>query len=226
MHYLMALAQRKTRLAALIVIALGLGILAMRGAGGSAPAPAAASSVDAPGELLAQDEPFAQDAALMQDEPAPAEPSASADAPIVVYVSGAVLAPDVYQLPPGARLKDLVVAAGGLSPDAAPELINLAGRLSDGQHVHVPRQGETPATAEPAVAAGASESSDLIDINSASAAELDELDGIGQAIAERIIEYRSANGPFKAPEDLRNVKGIGPALFDKLADQITVGPAR
>ncbi len=226
MQYLVALTQRKTRLAALIVIALGLGILAMRGAAGSAPAPAAASGASAPGELLAQDEPFAQDAGLMQDEPAPAEPSATAEAPIVVYVSGAVLAPDVYQLPPSARLKDLVVAAGGLSADAAPELINLAERLTDGQHIHVPRQGEAPAAGEPAGVASADQASALIDINSASAAELDELAGIGQAIAERIIEYRSANGPFKAPEDLRNVKGIGPALFDKIADQITVGAAR
>ncbi len=226
MHYLTALAQRKTRLAALVVIALGLGILAMRWAAGSAPEPMAASSPGALGEPLAQDESFAQDAPFSQDELAPAEPSATAVAPIVVYVSGAVLAPDVYQLPAAARLKDLVIAAGGLSADAAPELINLAEHLADGQHIHVPRQGEAPAASEPAGAASAGQPSGLIDINSASAAELDELDGIGQAIAERIIEYRTTNGPFKAPEDLRNVKGIGPALYDKIAEQITVGPAR
>jgi competence protein ComEA len=145
---------------------------------------------------------------------------------VIVYISGAVRAPDVYQLPSEARIKDLVLAAGGFSTDADPEQINLAERLKDGQHIRVPRQGEPPppnASDEDASAAAA-EQSELVNINTASTAELDGLPGIGQSMAERIAEYRTANGGFKTVEDLQNVKGIGPALFAKIAPLITVGP--
>ena len=152
---------------------------------------------------------------------APTEPAAQG-ALVVVYISGAVRAPEVYQLPAAARMKDLVLAAGGLAPDADVERINLAEPLKDGSHVHVPRQGE--ATTDNAAASDTPEQNGLIDLNTATAAELDGLPGIGQALAQRIVEYRSANGPFKSVDDLQNVKGIGAALFAKIASLITVGP--
>ena len=149
----------------------------------------------------------------------PAEAPAPAAAPdLVVYVSGAVRSPDVYALPAEARVKDLVVAAGGLSADADSEQINLASRLSDGEHVHVPRRGEAPA---PAVPEG--QGSALIDINAASAEDLTALPGIGTTTAERIVQYRAENGPFAAVEDLQEVKGIGPALLGKIEALVTVG---
>lgn len=158
-----------------------------------------------------------------QDEPiAASETTLPAAEAVVAYVSGAVRSPDVYQLPADGRIKDLVLAAGGLTQDADSERINLAERLKDGEHVHIPRQGEpAPSGGEPTSAA---ESAGLVDINSAGEAELGELPGIGQALAARIVEHRDANGPFKSVEDLRNVKGIGAALLAKIASLVTVGP--
>ena len=158
----------------------------------------------------------------------PSAPS-STDTPslpstVIVYVSGAVSAPDVYELPFDARIKDLVLAAGGLTADADPERINLAERLKDSEHIHVPRQGETPDDAAGvADTAGAAQSGSL-DLNTASASDLDSLPGIGQSFADRIIEYRTTNGPFTSVEDLQKVKGIGAALFAKIAPLVSVGP--
>jgi competence protein ComEA len=143
----------------------------------------------------------------------------------VVYISGAVRHPDVYQVPAAARMKDVVVAAGGLADDAAADRINLAEHVVDAQHIHIPRQGEEPpepATSGDIVPSG--EQAALVDINTACATDLDGLHGIGQSSAQRIVEYRTANGPFQAIEDLRNVKGIGPALFAKITPLITIGP--
>jgi competence protein ComEA len=153
------------------------------------------------------------------------EPEAPTAAPVnkvIVYISGAIRAPDVYALPEDARVKDLVLAANGFTEDADFERINLAERLSDAQHVHVPRIGEQ-AAASTEERSSPDVSQELININTASATDLDELDGIGQSLAERIIEYRTANGPFASVDDLQQVKGIGSALFAKISAYITVG---
>jgi competence protein ComEA len=143
---------------------------------------------------------------------------------VIVYISGAVSAPDVYELPIDARIKDLVLAAGGLTADADPERINLAERLKDSEHIHVPRQGESPGDgAVVADTTGAAQGGSL-DLNTASASDLDSLPGIGQSFADRIIEYRTTNGPFTSVEDLQKVKGIGAALFAKIAPLVSVGP--
>lgn len=145
---------------------------------------------------------------------------------VIVYISGAVVTPDVYELPLDARIKDLVVAAGGLTADADPEQLNLAGLLKDSDHIHVPRRGVSPAGAAAAVVADPAEvaQSGPLDLNTASASDLDGLPGIGQSFADRIIEYRTANGPFASIEDLQKVKGIGAALFAKIAPLVSVGP--
>lgn len=155
-------------------------------------------------------------------EPEPAVPTAVPT--VLVYISGAVAHPDVYALPADARVKDLVLAAGGLTGAADPAHLNLAAGLSDAQHLHVPAQGEASDAAVLApVAAGASETG-LIDLNRAGIAELAELPGIGDAIAERILDYRDSNGSFATIEDLQNVKGIGPALYENIQTRITVSP--
>ena len=145
---------------------------------------------------------------------------------VIVYISGAVVTPDVYELPLDARIKDLVVAAGGLTADADPEQLNLAGLLKDSDHIHVPRRGVSPPGAAAAVVADPAEvaQSGPLDLNTASASDLDGLPGIGQSFADRIIEYRTANGPFASIEDLQKVKGIGAALFAKIAPLVSVGP--
>jgi competence protein ComEA len=141
-----------------------------------------------------------------------------------VYISGAVQQPDVYQVPAVARVKDVVLAAGGLTEDAAIDEINLAERVADAQHIHIRRQGESSSSPPSASEDTAGEGQGgPLNLNTASAADLDDLPGIGQSIAERIIEYRTTNGPFQAIEDLQNVKGIGPALFAKLAPLVAVG---
>lgn len=216
MQHFLALAGRKLHLVAAIAFLVGGLLLIATWAGYLAPGSAGAAV------------PTPDTAAVFADieAEAPAQPTAEAtpDEQVIVYVSGAVRAPDVYRLPRAARIKDLVLAAGGLSADADAERINLAERVADGQHIHVPRVGEAVAPSDAAAPAGTGAGGEqLIDINTASAADLDGLPGIGQALAQRIIEYRTSNGAFKSPEDLRNVKGIGPALFEKIAPLITAG---
>ena len=162
--------------------------------------------------------------------PSPTIEPTDTPAPLRVYITGAVLKPDVYRLDAGSIVKDAIQAAGGASEDADLVHINLAQELYDQQQVHVPRTGEanapppvtgggTPALSRGSVTATAAK----ININIATLEELDALPGIGPVFAQRIIDYREANGPFKSIEEIVRVDGIGDATFAKLKDQITVG---
>ena len=151
-----------------------------------------------------------------------ASPTPEAPSTILVYVSGAVKNPDVYALPPNSIVKDAMNAAGGPTDDTDLDRINLAAPLSDGMQVHFPRKGEPAASSGPpssGAPAGAP-----ININTATLEELDTLSGIGPVIAQAIIDYRQANGPFTSIEQIKDVRGIGDALFEKIKDRITVGP--
>ncbi len=136
---------------------------------------------------------------------------------IQVYVSGAVAHPEVYSLPENGRVKDALIAAGGLLPEAAAEQINLAAILRDGQELHVATRDEVATV--PTVSAPGAVASPL-NINTASAQELEQLPGIGAVLAQRIWQDRQINGPYETVEDLTRVKGVGPALLQKLAGQI------
>ncbi|MCS7285595.1 MAG: helix-hairpin-helix domain-containing protein [Anaerolineae bacterium] len=162
--------------------------------------------------LLRRPEPSAMEIVTPPPTPTPS--------PLRVYVSGAVLHPDVYSLPPGSILKDALMAAGGPSPEADLDSINLAMPLRDGMHVFVPRKGEATPAAAPVAPSPSSPS--LININTASQAELESLPGIGPTLARRIIEFRETHGPFKSIEDLKKVPGIGEAIFSRIKDLITV----
>ncbi len=159
--------------------------------------------------------------------PTPSTPWAAAPtptpAPLMVYVSGAVARPDVYALPPGSRAKQAIEAAGGFLPDADEARVNLAQPLHDGQQIYVPRVGEAPppVAASGSVTSGAGQSG-LVNINTASQAELESLPGIGPALAQRIIEHRQTHGPFAQVEDLKDVQGIGDATLERLRPYITV----
>lgn len=151
--------------------------------------------------------------------------------PVRVYVSGAVRTPDVYSLPPNSIVKDVIQAAGGATDDADLDRINLALALHDQQQVYVPRidevtpAGPLPGSALPPASPSEKKTShagDKIDLNTATIEQLDALPGIGPAIAQRIVDYRQANGPFATPQDIMNVKGIGPATYEKLAELIAV----
>jgi competence protein ComEA len=153
------------------------------------------------------------------------------DVPIEVHVIGAVLRPGLYILADGSRVQDAITAAGGLTSDADPDALNLAAKLKDGQQLDVPSRTGAP-TPGPEATAGfrilpqpggtPTARSDLIDINTATADQLASLPGIGPTTAQRIVDYRTENGPFARIEDLLNVPGIGPATFDNIRDLITL----
>ena len=167
----------------------------------------------------------------------PASPSSTPVGPttptVVVHAAGAVLAPGVYRLSDPARVTDVVAAAGGLTGDADPDVLNLAARVGDGERIFVPRRGQAAPNvvvgttgsgtstasgsgARPGVAAA------IVDLNAASAEQLDALPGIGPAIAERIIEARSRVGRFRSVNQLLDVAGIGEAKFSMLKTRVRV----
>lgn len=150
----------------------------------------------------------------------------------VVYVSGAVLTPGVYTLSTDLRIADAVEVAGGFLPEAAQAVINLALPLNDGMQIHVPRldevnlnapsQGLISGTTETSTSAQEAENGGLININTADAASLQTLNGIGPATAQKIIDYRMAHGNFQSKEDLMNVSGIGEKKYRAIESSITL----
>lgn len=139
-------------------------------------------------------------------------------APIVVYVSGAVMQPGLITLPPASRVSDAIAQAVS-APDADLRLINLAAPLRDGDQVDVPRMGEAPVVAPPRVSAGDG-AADRIAVNSATAAELETLPGIGPALAGRIIAYRETVGRIDSLETLDRIEGIGPSVLGQIQDRV------
>lgn len=150
-------------------------------------------------------------------------------APIIVHVTGAVINPGVYSLPPGSRVKDAIEKSGGLLSDADTTLINLAMLIEDGEQVWVPYQlndvmdFDKSAVLEDEPTQG--QQTRKININTASQIELESLSGIGPVIAKAVIQFRLENGPFKDIEEIQEVSGIGPVTFEKIKPIITVkGP--
>ena len=156
---------------------------------------------------------------------------------LAVYVSGAVINPGVYRLPEGSRVADAIEAAGGAQPEANMELINLAARVRDEQHISVLRIGETPVAQapppQPSITSIAQANRQAtpqpkpkgkLNLNTATAPQLEELPGIGEVLAARIVDYRSANGPFQTVEDIMGVPGIKDAVYEQIRDLVTVGP--
>ena len=150
---------------------------------------------------------------------------------IVVHVAGEVNKPGVYTLPNSARMIDAVTAAGGATARADLEVINLATPLIDSSQIYVPAKGVAarPTFVRPqpgvngvASATNSPSASGVVNINRASVTELDALPGVGPSTAQSIVDYRSANGPFGSPEDLLNVKGIGPAKFEAMRKLVGV----
>ena len=147
---------------------------------------------------------------------------------VVVYVSGAVACPGVYSLAEGSRVNDAVAAAGGLAENAQPSGVNLARVLSDGEQIAIPTQEEAEASVSASAAAqqagssGAAASSGLVNINTADAALLQTLSGVGPSTAQAIVSDREKNGPFASVDDLTRVDGIGDKKLAKIRDSICV----
>jgi competence protein ComEA len=205
--------QRRIVFIAIIVMAIGCILVAWT----------LATMLSQPGERTPSAVVFADETNPEDVEPFEPEPGSTEPTIVVAYITGAITAPDVYQLPIGARVKDLVIAAGGFVPTADTQAINLAVQLTDAEHIHIPYQNQqlpevaiNATQAEPPPAAG------VINLNTATAEQFDALPGIGPAIAERIIAYRQENGPFATIDDLANVKGVGTALIEKIRPLVLI----
>ena len=159
---------------------------------------------------------------------------------ITVHVAGAVKSPGVYRLPSSARVVDAVASAGGALRSADLESINLAQTITDTEQIYIPikkvsrprittaprlRPQRTTPTTAPTTNGGSAgtQPTRLINLNTATASELDSLTGVGPSTAKAIIAYRTKKGSFSKVEDLLNVPGIGPAKLAALRDQVTVG---
>ena len=167
-----------------------------------------------------------QPAAIIITPPAPTATVRPTDTPgpMRVYISGAILRPAVYELSADAILLDAITAAGGFTSEANQAAVNLALPLRDGMHVHVPVPGDELVVGD----GGDDRSSGIIlsgatvNINVANLEQLDTLPGIGPSTAQKIIDYREANGAFTSIEEIERVSGIGPAKLDQLRGLIAV----
>ena len=181
------------------ILLLAAGVTFMRGRGGAArpPVPIAAASSTADGAGGVAPAPVAQ---------------------LVVYVTGAVRRPGVYQLPDGKRIIDAIEKAGGVTAKADAVTVNLAALLVDGEQVLVPEAFSPGAGAAPTGPGPAA--SGLVHLNSADLVALDALPGVGPATAQRILDWRDQNGGFRTVDDLEQVPGIGPSKLDALRDLV------
>lgn len=152
---------------------------------------------------------------------------------VAVHAAGAVVTPGLYRLTGSPRVADLIDAAGGLASDADVDRINLAAPLSDGDRLYVPHRGEanvpTAVGADGASGSGGSPSgssepsaSNPLNLNSATAEQLDALPGVGPATAKAIVDHRSTHGPFASVDGLLEVRGIGPAKLEAIRGLVTV----
>lgn len=152
------------------------------------------------------------------------------DYKIVIHITGEVNNEGIIEIKEGGRISDAIEEAGGLTKEADLERVNLAYELEDGQKIYIPNKKDKDI--EEYVTEGVddivfpdelSKAGDgLVNINKASSEELQELDGIGEALAENIIAYRENNGKFKNIEDIKNVSGIGDSKYEKIKDNIKI----
>ena len=235
---------RRVRLPVLVAVAIAtLGVLVLafflfR----PAPQHSAAGAEGEAGQQAGFAQRSADDAAAGADATVGTGGTASPSGEVIVHVTGAVRTPAVVTLAAGARVQDAVEAAGGLKEDAAAESVNLARVLTDGEQIHIPKEGEDDGaddqgtgteaqdpegTGEDAAGSngagqGPAGASGKVDLNTADATALQTLPGVGPVTAEAIISHRQTQ-PFAAVDDLLLVKGIGPKTFETLKDLVTVG---
>lgn len=181
--------------------------------------------------VMLTDEPRSTTVEILPPLPTHTPTQTLTPAPLQVYIIGAVAIDEArVMLPPGSRVGDAIDAAGGALPNADLRRVNLAAPVQDGQMIVVPFETAPdtegvnidpsllPTNPPPASAATGT----LVDVNTASAEALEQVNGIGPALAGRIIEYREANGPFTSVDDLINVSGIGEATLENMRPFITV----
>lgn len=223
-------------LAVLVAVAVIAGVIWYQvGTGGGASEQGTAASRATPAAARPGGTPSGDDTRPSAVDAAPGGGTASGDEPLVVHVAGAVQHPGVVELEPGARVIDALEAAGGGLADADLDRLNLAAKLVDGQRVLVQRVGDpsapdqaAPGATVPGGAPGAAGDPDagttngLVNLNSATSVQLEELPGIGPVLAEAIITERTRRGGFRSVNELRDVRGIGEKRFTDLVDRVTV----
>ncbi|MFC7588661.1 ComEA family DNA-binding protein [Nonomuraea antimicrobica] len=138
---------------------------------------------------------------------------------MTVHVAGKIRKPGVYLLPVGARVTDAVAAAGGASRGASTGPLNLARRLIDGEQIVVGAPAGQAALGSPM---GADPASVVLDLNSATTDQLEQLPGVGEVLAARIAEFRTSRGGFTTVDQLRDVSGIGPRKFEEIKPKVRV----
>jgi competence protein ComEA len=162
--------------------------------------------------------------AVGADPPSPADAgeapvAAPAVASVVVHVVGQVRHPGVVTLPAGSRVGDAVTAVGGVSKKGADDSVNLARVLVDGEQVIVGFGAQVVAGA---LGLAPSQAATLVNLNSADAAAFEQLPGVGPVLADRIVQWRTSNGPFRSIDELGEVSGIGDAIMGQLRSMVTV----
>jgi competence protein ComEA len=243
-----AFGTRRRGLVGVLVVVFGLGGAAVLAVGRSttegsvtvdaAPAlPLTAGSLPLEFGRPADPDPTPSVSAVASSAAPPVPPAAMAtpSVTVVVHAAGAVARPGIYRLPEPARVDDVVTAAGGLAADADPDVLNLAARVGDGERIFVPKRGQSP----PGVVVGSTGSAPVpasavvgdkavppaagvVDLNTATAEQLDTLPGVGPAIASRIIDARTRLGRFRSVNQLLDVPGIGEAKFSQLRARVKV----
>ncbi|MGC8783210.1 MAG: helix-hairpin-helix domain-containing protein [Armatimonadota bacterium] len=212
-----------------VLVVITCGIVLWQGvfSGSDVPAPTI------PSDSTRQPSPPALSAPTLPAETGEATPSqgtppAESDE-IVVHVAGAVKKPGVVRIPRGSRVDDAVKAAGGFSSQADPDSVNLAQPLEDGVQVYVPRKGESVQVEARVGAVRQGATSEhreplrgKINVNTASAEQLESLPGVGPATARAIIEYRKQNGSFHSVDELIEVRGIGPKKLEQIRPYVTL----
>jgi competence protein ComEA len=200
-----------------------------RSSSASSPMQTAGVSTQGSVEVIDLNQPPKPEAAPTEST-APTEPTPSAE--VVVHVSGAVKRAGVYRLAPDSRVADAIEQAGGATEHADLDALNLAEPLQDGQKIHVPRKGEvspptvasvapsrTPRSAPQAAAAA---TQFPINLNTATAEQLEAIPGIGPVLAQRIIEYRQTHGRFQSVDELLEVRGIGSKRLENMRPYVVV----
>lgn len=216
--------REKLRLAGWAAAALVAVLLAVRLLGGSGDG-GAGVTVDPAGVATGSGAPRGSDVSGAGAASGGSPSGGSAGSELLVQVAGEVARPGVYRVPPGSRVQDAVAQAGGLTRKADQAGVNLVARVQDGQQVIVPRRGAGGVAASAAAAGGTALAGGgptaPVSLSSATAAQLDTLDGIGPALAQRIIDYRQAHGGFSSVDQLRQVSGIGDKRLAAIRKSVT-----
>lgn len=152
----------------------------------------------------------------------PAATAGGAPATITVHAAGALNRPGVYAVPNGARVADVLAAAGGALPDADVDQVNLAAKVADAERVYLPKKGEAPPPEGSGGAGPGGQPAAPVDLNTATAEQLDTLPGVGPATAQAILQFRTGRGRFRSVDDLLEVRGIGPAKLETLRPLVKV----